>query len=137
MEWENSFDNYSPNLQPVQQYKPIPQQQPPQGPNQTTEQLMPNVYKPIMINEDEIEEFSEVNTFEYKKYITMFVLILLVYFILSLEGVKEQIGKIFSIINPREDGSISKWGFLVYGSILSLIVVGSYILIDRYVDIKF
>lgn len=149
MEWESSFSDYGgPSVMPQQHQLPQQPQQPlqPQQPQQyrqdTQQQLMPNVYQPNISNllsEDELEHFEEegYQEFDYKTYITLFILIVVIYFILSLDTVKNQIGKIITCINLQEDGTVSKCGFFCYGAFMSLIVVALFVIIDRYVSFKF
>ena len=69
---------------------------------------------------------------EYKKYIVMFVLIIVIYFILSLNPVKNAFGMIFTCINQDENGYVSYSGFLTYGIVLGLIVCVCNYLADRF-----
>lgn len=133
MEWENSFTDFSRG--PSQQYN-VPVQREAQRPD--PQQLMPNVYQPTIPQQQQEEEFYyEEPTINYKQYIALFVLILIVYFILSLDPVKNAIGQVLTCINLREDGTISKVGYFVYGILLSLIVVGTKYLMDNYISFNF
>lgn len=69
------------------------------------------------------EEYSplikkkEINLLDYVKE---FILLLIVYIILSQPIVKEVIGKYLSQINPDSEGKVEIIGVVIYGVILSL-----------------
>lgn len=138
LNWGNNYDNAF-QQEPVRNnnYQPIPTQHQSQLQSQSTQQLMPNVYQPNIPEEEIIEHFTQENEDTMKKYIEMFVIICIVYFILSLDSVKDSIGKILTCINTREDGSISKWGYFAYSVVLSAIVCGVFYLVDNYVSLNF
>ena len=69
---------------------------------------------------------------EYKKYIVMFVLIVIIYFILSLNPVKNAFGMILTCINPDDNGYVSYGGYLGYGIVIGLIVCICNYLVDRF-----
>lgn len=69
---------------------------------------------------------------EYKKYIVMFVLIVIIYFILSLNPVKNAFGMILTCINPDDNGFVSYGGYLAYGIVIGLIVCICNYLVDRF-----
>ena len=69
---------------------------------------------------------------EYKKYIVMFVLIVIIYFILSLNPVKNAFGMILTCINPDDNGYVSYGGYLAYGIVIGLIVCICNYLVDRF-----
>lgn len=127
------MDTYYDTFTPVVERPPVVQQQQPPQQQPVFSQTTYNPTIPIPSNDD----YEYESEFEYKKYITMFILILIIYFIFSLDAVKNQIGLLFTCINVKEDGTISKWGYLTYGLILSIIIVGLNILIDNFITIKF
>ncbi len=122
----------SPQQLPQQLSQPQYRQSPQQQPNFSQTTYNPN----IPIQQDEYDYNDEYN-FDIKKYITMFLLIFIIYFIFSLDGVKNQIGLLITCINVKEDGTISKWGYFSYGLLLSVIIVGLNILIDKFIVVKF
>ena len=127
------YDTFTPLVEQLPQPQQQPQyRQPPQQPTFSQTTYNPN---PPIQQDDYIYDDDE--GFDFKKYITMFLLILIVYFIFSLDGVKNQIGLILTCINLKEDGTISKLGYFSYGLLLSFIIVGLNILIDKFIIIKF
>ena len=92
--------------------------------NQPTNYNQPNSYnQPINYEQPLIE---------YKKYIVMFVLIVIIYFILSLNPVKNAFGMILTCINPDDNGYVSYGGYLAYGVVIGLIVCICNYLVDRF-----
>lgn len=65
---------------------------------------------------------------EIVKVIKEMSIILIVYIILSQEQVKNFIGKYIKYINPNNEGKVEMSGIIIYGVLLSGIVVG----INRY-----
>ena len=85
--------------------------------------------------EDEAELTEEElvhRIIEYKKYIVVFVLIVIIYFILSLNPVKNAFGMILTCINPDDNGYVSYGGYLAYGVVIGLIVCICNYLVDRF-----
>lgn len=73
-------------------------------------------------DDEPIEEFEG---YEYKSYLPdwfkEFLLILLIYLILSQNFVKTFIGKYIKYVNPNDDGTVSFSGLVIYGTILAVI----------------
>ena len=91
----------------------------------------PNNYnQPINYNQPNYD--YEQPLIEYKKYIVMFVLIVIIYFILSLNPVKNAFGMILTCINPDDNGYVSYGGYLAYGVVIGLIVCICNYLVDRF-----
>lgn len=114
---DNFYDNYQPNNQ-----------------FSNTTYSEPTYSVPPPQEEPEIE-YKE--PFDYKKYLTVFLIIFIIYFIFSLDPIKNQIGLLFSCINPQEDGTVSKSGFACYGFIIALLCTLTYIAVDKYIVFKF
>ena len=132
-----NYDTFTPLIeqqQQIPQVQQVPQQQYREQIQQPT--FSQTTYNPNIPIQQEDYEYEE-NEFDFKKYLTMFLLILIVYFIFSLDGVKNQIGLILTCINLQEDGTISKLGYFSYGLLLAFIIVGLNILIDKFIIIKF
>lgn len=49
------------------------------------------------------------------------VLLLIIYFILSLAPIRDFIGKNIKQVNPNDDGEVSYTGIIIYGSIFAII----------------
>ena len=62
----------------------------------------------------------------------MFVLIVIIYFILSLNPIKNAFGMILTCINPDDNGYVSYGGYLAYGVVIGLIVCICNYLVDRF-----
>lgn len=135
LNWSNSYDGAF-QQEPVRTVNYQPTTNTPTQ-TQTTQQLMPNVYQPNIPEEPYIEHFTQEGDNSLKKYIELFVIIVLVYFILSLDSVKDTIGRIITCINVQEDGSICKLGFVCYGIVLGICVCGLTYIIDNYITINF
>lgn len=118
-----------------QVYQDQYQQPPIQNQQQQLQQQMPNVYQSNvnnLINEYDIEKSLDNNKPSIKKYIVLFVLIVIVYFIFSLDAIKNSIGMILTCINPQENGLVKPIGFLSYGILISFIIVFILFLLERY-----
>ena len=100
------------------------------NPNYRSNDYQNNYNQPINYNQQNYD--YEQPLIEYKKYIVMFVLIVVIYFILSLNPVKNAFGMIFTCINQDENGYVSYSGFLTYGIVLGLIVCVCNYLADRF-----
>lgn len=96
-----------------------------------TNHNQPNNYnQPINYNQPNYD--YEQPLIEYKKYIVMFVLIVIIYFILSLNPVKNAFGMILTCINPDDNGYVSYGGYFAYGVVIGLIVCICNYLVDRF-----
>ena len=99
---------------------------------------MDNQYNPNYRSNDYQNNYNQPNydyeqpLIEYKKYIVMFVLIVIIYFILSLNPVKNAFGMILTCINPDDNGYVSYGGYLAYGVVIGLIVCICNYLVDRF-----
>lgn len=101
------------------------------NPNYRSNDYQNNYNQPI--NYDQPNNYDyEQPLIEYKKYIVMFVLIVIIYFILSLNPVKNAFGMILTCINPDDNGYISYGGYLAYGVVIGLIVCICNYLVDRF-----
>lgn len=127
-----NWDDYQEPLQqmqPVQQPLQQPLQQPiPQLPQQ------PPIYHPSQFPQEEPQQQYELirKEMDLKEYLTIFILIVIIYFILSLDEVKRQISKVLTCINPDIYGTVSMSGFICYGIVLAALVVASKYVIDKY-----
>ena len=72
-------------------------------------------------NKEEEIEFGFFDLVDVKYYIKAMIILLIIYFILSLDPVKNTIGKVLTPINLLPDGTISYFGYFLYGLLLSLI----------------
>ena len=100
------------------------------NPNYRSNDYQNNYKQPINYNQPNYD--YEQPLIEYKKYIVMFVLIVIIYFILSLNPVKNAFGMILTCINPDDNGYVSYGGYLAYGVVIGLIVCICNYLVDRF-----
>ena len=100
------------------------------NPNYRSNDYQNNYNQPINYNQPNYD--YEQPLIEYKKYIVMFVLIVIIYFILSLNPVKNAFGMILTCINPDDNGYVSYGGYLAYGVVIGLIVCICNYLVDRF-----
>lgn len=106
-----------------------PQQTILQGPpnySASLQQNLPPQQSTIIIddgqqNKDDNIELGFFDLVDVKFYIKAMVILLIIYFILSLDPIKNTFGKILTPINVLPDGSISYLGYFLYGLVLSLI----------------
>lgn len=134
LNWDNNFTD----SQMIQRN----QQQQQYNNNQFNQ--MDNQYNPNYRSNDYQTNYNQPNNYnqsnydyeqpliEYKKYIVMFVLIVIIYFILSLNPVKNAFGMILTCINPDDNGYVSYGGYLAYGVVIGLIVCICNYLVDRF-----
>lgn len=101
------------------------------NPNYSTNTYQSNIPNNYQTNQN-ISYDYEQPLIEYKKYIVMFVLIVIIYFILSLNPVKNAFGMILTCINPDDNGFVSYGGYLCYGIVIGLIVCICNYLVDRF-----
>lgn len=101
------------------------------NPNYSTNTYQSNIPNNYQTNQN-ISYDYEQPLIEYKKYIVMFVLIVIIYFILSLNPVKNAFGMILTCINPDDNGYVSYGGYLAYGIVIGLIVCICNYLVDRF-----
>lgn len=105
------------------------------NPNYRSNDYQTNYNQPINYNQPNSYNQPinyEQPLIEYKKYIVMFVLIVVIYFILSLNPVKNAFGMILTCINPDDNGYVSYGGYLAYGVVIGLIVCICNYLVDRF-----
>ena len=100
------------------------------NPNYRSNDYQTNYNQPINYNQPNYD--YEQPLIEYKKYIVMFVLIVIIYFILSLNPIKNAFGMILTCINPDDNGYVSYGGYLAYGVVIGLIVCICNYLVDRF-----
>lgn len=129
LNWDNNFTD----SQMIQRN----QQQQQYNNNQFNQ--MDNQYNPNYRSNEYRNNYNQPNNYdyeqpliEYKKYIVMFVLIVIIYFILSLNPIKNAFGMILTCINPDDNGYISYGGYLAYGVVIGLIVCICNYLVDRF-----
>ena len=90
------------------------------------QQPLPPQQSTIIIDDNQQQKDEEVeigffDIIDIKYYIKAMIILLIIYFILSLDPVKNTIGKILTPINLLPDGTISYLGYFLYGLLLSLI----------------
>src|SRR5574344_1093385 len=127
LNWDNNFTD-SQMIQRNQQHQQY---------NNNQFNQMDSQYNPNYRSNDYQTNYNQPNNYkqpliEYKKYIVMFVLIVVIYFILSLNPVKNAFGMIFTCINQDENGYVSYGGYLAYGVVIGLIVCICNYLVDRF-----
>lgn len=139
LNWDNNFTN-SQMIQRNQQQQQYNNNQFNQmdnqyNPNYRSNDYQNNYNQPINYNQPNSYNQPinyEQPLIEYKKYIVMFVLIVIIYFILSLNPVKNAFGMILTCINPDDNGYVSYGGYLAYGVVIGLIVCICNYLVDRF-----
>ena len=84
------------------------------------------------IIKDTIEKFAEVDNNEEESYYSMimnninikdFIIIFVLYFILSQEMIKDFFSNYFTSLNPDDEGKINVQGVIIYGLILAILFV--------------
>ena len=135
LNWDNNFTD-SQMIQRNQQQQQYNNNQFNQMDNQYNPNYRSNDYQN---NYNQSINYNQPNNYdyeqpliEYKKYIVMFVLIVIIYFILSLNPVKNAFGMILTCINPDDNGYVSYGGYLAYGVVIGLIVCICNYLVDRF-----
>ena len=105
-----------------------PQQAILQGPpsySASLQQPLPPQQSTVIIDEGQQQkeevELGFFDIVDVKYYIKAMIILLIIYFILSLDPVKNTIGKILTPINLLPDGTISYLGYFLYGLLLSLL----------------
>ena len=136
LNWDSNFnDSQMMQRNQQQQYnQPNNYQMNNQYNNSSNTNYSTNTYQsniPYQTNQN-INYDYEQPLIEYKKYIVMFVLIVIIYFILSLNPVKNAFGMILTCINPDDNGYVSYGGYLAYGIVIGLIVCICNYLVDRF-----
>ena len=107
--------------------QPTPMLQGPTTYSTSLQQNLPPQQQPQNIiiednnKEDEKIEFGFFDLVDVKYYIKAMIILIIIYFILSLDPVKNTIGKVLTPINLLPDGTISYFGYFLYGLLLSLI----------------
>ena len=87
-----------------------------------------------LVEDDDNEENDEHNyntddkfNFSIPNWLKEFAIILIIYIVLSQKFIQDFIGKYIKYINPRDDGTVSFIGIVIYGIILAVL----YILIKK------
>ena len=97
----------------------------PQSYSASLQQTLPPQQSTVIIDEGQQQkeeiEFGFFDLVDVKYYIKAMIILIIIYFILSLDPVKNTIGKILTPINVLPDGTISYLGYFLYGLLLSLI----------------
>lgn len=135
LNWDNNFTDsqmIQRNQQQQQynnnQFNPMDNQY---NPNYRSNEYRNNYNQSINYNQPNNYDYEQP-LIEYKKYIVMFVLIVIIYFILSLNPIKNAFGMILTCINPDDNGYVSYGGYLAYGVVIGLIVCICTYLVDRF-----
>lgn len=141
LNWDSNF-NDSQMIQRNQQYNQLNNNQMDNQYNNSNYSSNPNTYQTNNYPNNNYQSNYQTNQnirydyeqplIEYKKYIVMFVLIVIIYFILSLNPVKNAFGMILTCINPDDNGYVSYGGYLAYGIVIGLIVCICNYLVDRF-----
>ena len=140
LNWDSNF-NDSQMIQRNQQYNQLNNNQMDNQYNNSNYSSNPNTYQTNNYPNNNYQSNYQTNQnisydyqplIEYKKYIVMFVLIVVIYFILSLNPVKNAFGMILTCINPDDNGYVSYGGYLAYGIVIGLIVCICNYLVDRF-----
>ena len=76
---------------------------------------------------------SQIPTDNFRKDIKEIILIVTIYFILSTEYIKSQIGKYVKYINPDNEGNVSFIGVLIYGLLLGVIFIMTKTILNRFI----
>lgn len=110
-----------------------------QGPSSYSASLQQNLppqqQTTIMVDDDNNNDNVKLGFFDIvdvKYYIKSMILLIIIYFILSLEPIKSFFGKFLTPINVLPDGTVSYWGFILYGTLLAVIYGFVLMMLDYY-----
>ena len=110
-----------------------------QGPSSYSASLQQNLppqqQTTIMVDDDNNNDNVKLGFFDIvdvKYYIKSMILLIIIYFILSLEPIKSFFGKFLTPINVLPDVTVSYWGFVLYGTLLAVIYGFILMMLDYY-----